>query len=119
MAKEDNLKPFEIGNKMSKGRPKGSKNRATIVKHWMEAKQSIKNPISNELEMLSQEDVGTLALIDKMRKGDVSAYKALMDSAYGAVTQSINIAQQEQPIFNKLDIDVITDDSSEEDSEIT
>jgi len=35
--------------------------------------------------MLSQEDIITLALIHKAKKGDVNAYKALMDSAYGKV----------------------------------
>tara|TARA_B110000967_G_C18825549_1_gene531150 strand:- start:193 stop:309 length:117 start_codon:yes stop_codon:yes gene_type:complete len=38
--------------------------------------------------MLSQEDIN-IALIDKVNKGDVNAYKALMDSAYGAVKQII------------------------------
>ena len=78
MANEQNLKNWEKGvSGNPKGRPKGALGRATIVKQWMEAKQSLKNPISGELEMLSQ------------------------------------------PIFNKLDIDVIEDDSSDEDSEIT
>ena len=36
--------------------------------------------------MLSQEDIN-IALIDKVNKGDVHVYKALMDSAYGAVKQ--------------------------------
>ena len=85
----------------------------------MEAKQSLKNPISGELEMLSQEDAGTLALIHKMRQGDVAAYRALMDSLYGAVKQTMELSQAEQPIFKQLDIDVIEYDSPEEDSETT
>ena len=120
MANEQNLKNWEKGvSGNPKGRPKGALGRATIVKQWMEAKQSLKNLISGELEMLSQEDAGTLALIHKMRQGDVAAYKALMDSLYGAVKQTMELSQAEQPIFNKLDIDVIEDDSSDEDSEIT
>tara|TARA_R110002110_G_scaffold33998_1_gene116113 strand:- start:515 stop:877 length:363 start_codon:yes stop_codon:yes gene_type:complete len=120
MANEHNLKNWEKGvSGNPKGRPKGSKNRATIVKQWMEAKQSLKNPISGELEMLSQEDAGTLALIHKMRQGDVSAYRALMDSLYGAVKQTMELSQAETPIFKQLDIDVIEYDSPEEDSETT
>ena len=40
-------------------------------------------------------------------KGYVNAYKALMDSAYGAVKQSVEITEGETPIFKQLDIDVI------------
>jgi len=49
----------------------------------------------------------TLALIHKAKKGDVSAYKALMDSAYGAVKQNVELKESETPIFKQLDIDVI------------
>ena len=38
---------------------------------------------------MSQEDLMTLALIKKAREGDVNAYKALMDSGYGAPVQQI------------------------------
>ena len=38
---------------------------------------------------------------------DVSAYKALVDSAYGAVKQNVEITEAETPIFKQLDIDVI------------
>ena len=49
----------------------------------------------------------TLALIHKAKKGDVNAYKALMDSAYGAVKQSLELTESETPIFKQLDIDII------------
>ena len=58
-------------------------------------------------ELLSNEDMITLALIHKAKKGDVNAYKALMDSAYGAVKQSLELTDAETPIFKQLDIDVI------------
>jgi len=120
MANDENLKNWEKGvSGNPKGRPKGSKNRSSIVKNWMEAEQKLKNPISGELEMLSQEDAGTLALIHKMRQGDVSAYRALMDSLYGAVRQTMELSQAEQPIFKQLDIDVISNNGTEEDSETT
>jgi hypothetical protein len=38
---------------------------------------------------MSQEDLMTLALIKKAREGDVTAYKALMDSGYGAPLQQV------------------------------
>jgi hypothetical protein len=48
---------------------------------------------------MSQEDLMTLALIKKAREGDVTAYKALMDSGYGAPLQQIEQTNIEQPLF--------------------
>lgn len=77
------IKPGEVKN--PKGRPKGSKNRSTIVKKWLETKERVHNPITNKYQRLSQADIMTLALISKARKGDVLAFKELMDSAYGKI----------------------------------
>ena len=56
---------------------------------------------------LSMEDIITLSTIFKAKRGDVSAYKALMDSAYGEVSQSLEATEGETPIFKQLDLDVI------------
>ena len=91
MAKDDNLKPAwkkgQSGN--PNGRPKGSKNRSTIARHWLNVNQNWNNPITGQEEKMSQEDAITLALIKKARDGDVNAYKALMDSGYGSPLQQI------------------------------
>jgi hypothetical protein len=47
----------------------------------------------------------TLAMIHKARKGDVGAYKQLMDSGFGMPTQQIDVTT-EKPIFNGIDLDV-------------
>lgn len=111
MNKEDNLKPAwnkgESGNPA--GRPKGSKNRSTIARRWLEVNQNLKNPLTGENETMSQEDLMTLALIKKAREGDVNAYKALMDSGYGAPVQQIEQTLLEQPLFP----DVQEDNSNE------
>jgi len=65
------------------------------------------NPLTGIKELLSNEDVITLALIHKAKLGAVNAYKALMDSAYGGVKQNLEITEGETPIFKQLDIDVI------------
>tara|TARA_B110000046_G_scaffold160178_1_gene173133 strand:- start:240 stop:443 length:204 start_codon:yes stop_codon:yes gene_type:complete len=65
------------------------------------------NPLTGIKELLSNEDIITFALIHKAKKGHVNAYKALMDSAYGGVKQSIEATEAETPIFKQLDIDVI------------
>ena len=104
--KLDNLTPFPPGNNANpNGRPKGSKNRSTIARKWLEVMQDAKNPITGELEKLSQEDLMTLAIIHKARKGDVNAYKQLMDSAFGMPTQQIEQTIIEQPLFPDKDLD--------------
>jgi hypothetical protein len=109
MSKED-LIPFKKGESGNPaGRPKGSKNRSTIARRWLEVNQSLKNPITGENETMSQEDLMTLALIKKAREGDVNAYKALMDSGYGAPVQQIEQTLMEQPLFP----DVQEDNSNE------
>lgn len=91
MANEENLKSFKKGESGNpNGRPVGSLNRSTIVKRWLEATENAKNPITGDDEKMSQEDIITLALIKKARKGDTQAYKALMDSGYGAPKQEID-----------------------------
>jgi hypothetical protein len=106
MAKEDNLKKFSSEYQPEKnGRPKGAKNRSTIAKYWLEVNQKLKNPLTNQEETMSQEDLMTLALIKKAREGDVAAYKALMDSGYGAPLQQIEQTILEQPIFPDVSAD--------------
>jgi len=90
MSKEDiekhQFKKGESGN--PKGRPKGKKNRSTIAKKWLEATQKKENVLIGELENLSNEDLMTLAQIQKaIEDKDVQSYKALMDSAWGGVIQ--------------------------------
>jgi hypothetical protein len=107
MPNEENLKKFSAEYQPEKnGRPKGSRNRSTIARIWLETTQKAKNPITGVEETLTQEDLGTLAMVKKMRDGDVSAYKALMDSGYGAPVQQIEQTNIEQPLFP----DVNTDD---------
>lgn len=71
------------------GRPKGAKNRSTIARYWLEMMEKTKNPLNGKDDTVSQEDLMTLALIKKAREGDVAAYKALMDSGYGAPVQVV------------------------------
>ena len=101
--KEHEFKKGQSGN--PNGRPKGSKNRSTIARYWLEINQNLKNPLTGENENMSQEDLMTLALIKKAREGDVNAYKALMDSGYGAPVQQIEQTITEQPIFPDVSAD--------------
>ena len=71
------------------GRPKGTLNRSTIARKWLEAGEKFKNPITGVEEYLTQEDIMTLAQVKEARKGNTNAYKALMDSAHGSPVQEV------------------------------
>lgn len=90
------FEPGQSGN--PSGRPKGSRNRSTVIKRWLEAIDKNKNPMTGEVEEMTVEDRMTLALIGKALKGDTSAYKALMDSAYGHPKQEIENTGQSEVI---------------------
>ncbi len=111
MANNENLIPppqkGEVRN--PNGRPKGSLNRSTIAKKWLEVMESVKNPITGENERLSQEDIMTLAVLKKARNGDVNAYKELLNNGYGLPTQKVDV-KHEKPIFNGIDLDVKNED---------
>jgi len=117
MPNPENLKNIKKGQVLNpKGRGKGTLNRATVAKQWLAAMESATNPITGELEKLSQEDIITLGQIKKARKGDTAAYKSLMDSCYGLPKQQVEQTNIEQPIFKGIDLNVREDDSTEEDS---
>ena len=105
MPNPENIIPPQKGEvRNPNGRPKGSKNRSTIARKWLETMQTAKNPITGENDKSSQEDLMTLALLKKARNGDVQAYKQLMDSGYGMPTQQIEHTG-EQPIFTGINLD--------------
>jgi hypothetical protein len=111
MANSKNIKKHEFKKGQSgniNGRPKGSKNRSTIAKKWLEVNQKAKNPITSSEEVMSQEDLMTLALIKKAREGDVTAYKALMDSTYGNPIQQIDQNQTNYDFTNLSADDIRT-----------
>lgn len=111
MANESNLIPFKKGQSGNiNGRPKGTKNRSTIAKYWLDTIQEHNNPITGIDEHLSNEDIITIKLILQANSGCVKSYKALMDSAYGHPKQQI-----EETINNSgLDLSGLTTDELRE-----
>ena len=96
MAKDDIAK-YEFKKGVSgnpKGKPKGTLNRSTIAKKWLEvlSEEEVEDGV---VKWLSNEEAITLALIQKARKGDVNAYKALMDSAYGTAKDTLDLNSTE------------------------
>ena len=65
------------------GRPKGSRNRSTIVREMLEALHASGRP---------NVDAMTAAIVNKALNGDVMAWDKLMDSGYGKITDKTDIA---------------------------
>jgi len=105
MSKED-LIPYKKGQSGNPaGRPKGSKNRSTIVKEILQQLVKGENPRNGKDEWLSNEYRMTAAVLLKaIEKGDVNAYNSLMDSAYGKNkdTVDLNTSETVNHDFKKL-----------------
>ena len=91
-----NLIPAQAGEiRNPAGKPKGTRNRSTIVREIIEAVMAG--------EDVPQIDKATVAVLQKAIGGDVTAWEKLMDSAYGKVTDSLNIGGQKD---NGLKVEV-------------
>lgn len=72
-----------------KGRPKGSKDRATIVKKWLTAEVDIENPLTGKDQKISVEDAMVLAMAQAaIEDKNVAAYNSLKDELYGKLKDS-------------------------------
>lgn len=91
---EPRWKKGESGN--PKGRPKGAKTRATIVKKWLEAAMNVTDPVTKIKKKGTIEDNMVIAMIARALGGDVPAFNSLMDSAYGKPTQKIDQSENQQ-----------------------
>jgi len=100
------FKPGQSGNPA--GRPKGSRNRSTIAREMLDLVIKAKDPLKvldskdeeiaealgltqEEVDMIEEnaETIITLSMIRRAKDGDVMAYRALLDSAYGTPKQTI------------------------------
>ena len=78
------------------GRPKGSRNRATIYREHLE-KKGKNGQLVDDIVM---------AAIDKALTGDITALKELMDSGYGKVADKVLTAETSE---EKLERDITTE----------
>lgn len=78
------------------GKIQGTKNRSTIAKKWLDVEIKAKNPLTGMEEMLSQEDLITLAQIRAAIGGEATSYRVLMDSRFGAPKQDLEIDNKHQ-----------------------
>jgi hypothetical protein len=91
MANEQNLIPFVPGQSGNlKGKPKGTKNRATLLKKWLGAKVTITDPNDPDKQRkVTVEDEVVLSIIQAAKNGSVKAQQLILDSVYGKVTEKV------------------------------
>ena len=92
MPKEDNLKMFSSEYQPKKnGRPKGSLSAKTILNKFLAlVEKGVKNPVTGEFEDMTVAEVMSLSIINKARKGDLQAYKEILDRLEGKAQQNID-----------------------------
>jgi Family of unknown function (DUF5681) len=101
MPNPENIIPPKKGepSRNPKGRPKGSLNRSTVARQYLAMLAVLPKSEHNKLadifpkvkEKMTAEELITLSQISRASKGDTNAYKALMDSAYGAPKQQVEL----------------------------
>ena len=101
MSNNQNLKPFKKGiSENPKGRPKGTKNRATIIREIFDSISVLDEFRFNDLQVkfphikndMSIEYLMTLIQVNKaIFKEDTKAYKVLMDSLYGTNIRELDL----------------------------
>lgn len=86
MPHPENIIPPKKGERRNpNGRPKGSKNRATVLKKWISISAKIKHPENDSTIKGTMEDKVNLALLTKALTGDVQAIKEINDTLYGKI----------------------------------
>jgi hypothetical protein len=105
--------------KRGNGRPKGRLNRSTVVRAILEATRWGKDPITGIESYIPIEYQMTLAILQKALKGDVNAYKALMDNAYKPHAQEVESKNVTVDIsnFSEEDIKALLNDDDDDDDE--
>ncbi len=96
MANSENLTPWKPGHSGNpKGRPKGSRNRSTIMRELLEltAVENVKDYqkaiMGDDFQPDTIADQIAAAIVMKALDGDVAAFKELMDSAFGKLTDRV------------------------------
>lgn len=88
----ENVAPYTFDKRpdlIGGGRPKGVRNRRTIIKEWLECLNAEDGGRGDKADELAR------ALIKKAATGDVAAIKEAFDSAYGKIPEKVLTAETE------------------------
>ena len=98
MPNPENLRPqpFTSENQpANRGRPKGSLNRATIIKKWAKVKTQRKDPSTGDVIEVSLLDNAVIGQLLAAAEGNTAAFKELQDSLHGKITEKQEISGPE------------------------
>lgn len=99
MANEQNLKPFPKGvSGNPKGRPKGIPTARVRYQRLLDLMQTVENPITGVEEEFTTLEVMDMKIFAKALKGDIQAYKEIMDRLEGKAQQSMDITSGHKPL---------------------
>lgn len=105
----NNLKPAQKGDvRNPNGRPKGAKNRSTVLKEFLDLQMKTKHgkPVSNPFDPNQKEITVEQAIIASLLKeglsGNVRAIQEILDTIYGKNTEKVNVSQGVKVIRDDL-----------------
>ena len=81
------FQPGQSGNPA--GKPRGTQHSSTRLRRLLEAVQKAKNPVTKQEEEFTTLEMMDAAMISRAMKGDVSAYRELLDRLEGKVPQAV------------------------------
>jgi hypothetical protein len=103
MPNPENIIPPKKGEiRNPKGKPKGTLNRSTLLKKWLAVQTKIKRPDNGSEEQVPLSDAIALGIIRQAMKGDVNAYKEIMDTLYGKLTDKIDHTTGGEKLQNNI-----------------
>ena len=87
MIREQNLIPAKKGEvRNPKGKAKGTRNRKTIIRQWLEYERMTENPLTAKRELLSVAQCIVLEQVKAALDGNLRACEWLFDCAFGKMT---------------------------------
>lgn len=105
----ENLILFQKGKSGNpKGKPKGTRNRATVLRELLDLVVDGKHPVSGDNIKLTQEQLMGIKIIQEaIEKGNVQAFNAVMDSVYGKPKSddNLNVTGNSVSVVIKKDTD--------------
>ena len=87
----------------NRGRKKGVQNSKTRLLRLLEIVKDERNPITGEFEEFSVMEIMDMKLVQKAMKGDIQAYREILDRLEGKSTQ-----KNETTLDGKIDMAQIT-----------
>jgi hypothetical protein len=103
--KTENLNKFTKGKSGNpSGRRKGSKNRATLLKKYLNVAGEFRNPVlhpdrdSLEVENLTPHEVMVLAQIRRAMNGNLSSYVEIQDTLFGKLADKVEVEQNQASV---------------------